>query len=318
MSYTCTICDNTSDYRSFSVKEMQLGMREEFQYVVCNNCHSIQIGEIPRDLGKYYPDKNYYSFSAVSIKNKLFSAYFDIVSKSSFYRRGLFYRLIDKYALYDYSLLSIGRFLPAKNARILDVGSGAGHLLYMLKKIGYTDLTGIDPFIKESIYPVDVRRINLEELPENEMFDLIMFHHSFEHTSDPVNTLRTAKKHLKENGTILIRTPLVSYAFERYAENWFQLDAPRHIHLQSLEGIKIMLDKAGLHQVDIYCDSRDEQFYVSENYIHDIAMSESKKGPLKSLLNVLFSGRRASYRNEARRLNESMKGDTVVYYCRNK
>ncbi|MEP6645461.1 MAG: class I SAM-dependent methyltransferase [Saprospiraceae bacterium] len=314
MNYTCKICDNTSDFRSFVVREMQLGMRDEFQYDFCNHCQSIQINQIPENLGQYYPDKKYYSFSSVSIKNKLFSFYFDIISKSSFHRRGLLFKLIDHYALYDYSLLSIGKLSPPKHWRILDVGSGAGHLLFMLKKMGYTNLMGIDPFIGESIYPVDIRRINLEDLPESEMFDLIMFHHSFEHTPDPVKTLKMAKMHLKYGGTILIRTPLVSYSFGRYAENWFQLDAPRHLHLQSLQGIKMMLDKAGLTQAGIYCDSRDEQFYVSENYMHNISMREAKKGPIKSLLNVLFSAKRASYRKEALRLNESMKGDTVVYY----
>ena len=314
MSYQCKICDNISDFKEYTVREMQLGLRENFLYQYCNECDSLQISEFPGNLAKYYPDKDYYSFSSIATKNILYSLYSTIVSKSSFNRKGIFFPLVKKFDLYDYSLLSIGKINPPKHWRIADIGSGAGQLLYMLQKFGYKNLTGIDPYVTKSEFPIEIKKINISELADEDIFDLIMFHHSFEHTADPVVTLLTAKKHISDDGIILIRTPLISEAFKKYKEYWFQLDAPRHLHLQSLKSIKLMIERAGLKLLDIYCDSRDEQFYVSENYKNDISIKEAKKTPLSSLFSVLFSEKRSKYRKEARLLNQQMAGDTVVYY----
>ncbi|MEO6131965.1 MAG: hypothetical protein ABIQ02_08950, partial [Saprospiraceae bacterium] len=132
MKYQCTICPNTSNYTTFKVKEMQLGLREEFLYVLCNDCQCIQIADIPLHLEKYYPGKDYYSFSSIALRNKLYSIYFDIVAAASFSKKGLFFKMVDAYGLYDYSLLAIGRLAPPKDWKILDVGSGNGQLLYQL------------------------------------------------------------------------------------------------------------------------------------------------------------------------------------------
>jgi 2-polyprenyl-3-methyl-5-hydroxy-6-metoxy-1,4-benzoquinol methylase len=224
------------------------------------------------------------------------------------------YKLIEHYGLSDYSLAAVGKLNPPKTWHILDVGSGAGQLLMMLKNLGYTNLTGIDPYANRSTYPVEIKNIHLADLPDHETFDLIMFHHSFEHTPDPIETLLTAKQHLRKDGVILIRTPLISYAFEKYQENWFQLDAPRHLHLQSLKSIRMMLEKTGLKLKDLYCDSRDEQFYVSENYVKNISMKEARRSPLNALVHVLFSSERSKFRKEAKKLNAQLMGDSVAYY----
>src|ERR1700712_3894904 len=59
----CKICNNDKGNKLYSVKEMQLGLRETFTYMECGNCGCMQLMDIPENLGKYYPNENYYSFN---------------------------------------------------------------------------------------------------------------------------------------------------------------------------------------------------------------------------------------------------------------
>ena len=40
---------------------MMFGLRDEFVYFECQECHYLQIKEFPKDMSIYYPDK-YYTF----------------------------------------------------------------------------------------------------------------------------------------------------------------------------------------------------------------------------------------------------------------
>src|SRR5437899_784906 len=62
----CTICGNIQNNRIYQVKEMQLGLREHFDYLYCSGCGSMQLLTIPTDFSKYYPNQAYYSFNSVN------------------------------------------------------------------------------------------------------------------------------------------------------------------------------------------------------------------------------------------------------------
>lgn len=304
----CKICDSKSKKTFFKVKEMMLGLREEFIYVLCNNCRCLQLGNPPSDLEKFYASTKYYSFQKGDRK-------FDkILMKSSFYQKGLLYSLLNHYLFLDYALVSIGKLNITNTSRILDVGSGAGDILLKLKKLGFEHAIGLDPFIEKDLEsPVKVVKSNLSEFKSDEFFDIIMFHHSFEHIPNPKKTLVDAKKILKQNGTILLRTPILSYAFERYGTDWFQIDAPRHFFIYSVLALTILLNKMGLHIENYYCDSTENQFTWSRSYAKNVAMVEAKKGLMRTIKRKLFS----QYRKQAILLNEQKKGDQGVFYIRN-
>jgi hypothetical protein len=57
----CKVCLNNEDNTLFIFREMMLGLREDFDYILCNKCGCLQIVEVPKNMQKYYP-YNYYSY----------------------------------------------------------------------------------------------------------------------------------------------------------------------------------------------------------------------------------------------------------------
>lgn len=69
------------------------------------------------------------------------------------------------------------------NSKILDVGCGVGNYLLALKRIGFKNLIGVDPYINKEITDGDVKiyKKTINELTDSQKHDFIMFNHSFEH-----------------------------------------------------------------------------------------------------------------------------------------
>ncbi len=274
---TCKVCSNTNNNQLHHVKEMQLGLREMFTYMECGNCGCMQLQNIPADLGKYYPNEGYYSFNLG----------LDVRQKANMLRRiKASYLIYGKNKLLG-SLLSIGYKAPGyydwmKNAgvkyddAILDVGTGNGSLLLNLFKIGFTNLTGIDPFIaKDQQYgSINIYRKNIFEVTGQ--FDLIMLHHAFEHMDEPLKVLLQLHKLIKKGKCVLIRTPVMGmYSWKKYAVNWMDLDAPRHIIVHSLKSMEILAAQAGFELRKVVFDGNYMSLIGSDQYANDIALPDS-------------------------------------------
>jgi len=259
---------------------MMFGFRDEFLYFKCPVCGCLQIAEIPKDLSKYYPE-NYYSYQQPIATSKKFKK---IVKKIlvNAYMRGL---TILRYALYlrhfasgDIFLLSILKDFNKKQS-ILDVGCGSGSLLQKISEWGYLNLTGIDPFIKDDIlYPSGVRILKQTISEHSGKYDLIMLHHSFEHMPEPHNVLENIHKILNDDGILLIRIPVSdSFAYRKYQNNWYQLDAPRHFFLHTTKSISYLAKNNGFIIEDIVYDSTESQILCSEKYCRDIKLIDEMK-----------------------------------------
>ena len=61
------ICCNSEKNKEFKIKEVMFDFRDEFTYFECSKCGCLQITEIPRNMGKYYPS-NYYSFKSFKLQ----------------------------------------------------------------------------------------------------------------------------------------------------------------------------------------------------------------------------------------------------------
>lgn len=293
---------------------MALGIRETFRYEYCQGCGSLQIAEIPADLGKYYPASRYYAYqgdsrgleaaarriartlwwgTALLAPEPLFAVVCAIPQFGSRMRtnrlRGL-----------------RGQRIPS-TARIADVGGATGQILGILRSLGFRHLTSVDPFSPVSGVHHGIRFIKSELGDVDEPFDLIMYHHSLEHVPDLERELRAANERLNPDGRLLVRMPLLpNEGFDTYGPNWVEIDAPRHLHIPSRSALRMITARCGLKVVASGSDTQEFEFWASEAYALGITLPEAS-AVRRGLRRYLSRDMRAQ-RRRADRLNAEDRG----------
>ncbi len=297
---------------------MMLGYREKFEYFQCSNCECLQIAKIPVNLEKYYPS-DYYTYSRPNIPVTGNLKRFLRRQRTIYYLNGkgfigwMMTKIFGKPSLHW--IKQAGFHL---DSRILDVGCGAGHLLMHLRKEGFSNLTGIDPFLEEDCdygNGVVIFKKALSDLGGS--FEFVMLHHSFEHVPDPIETLEMLREKTEDHGTVLIRIPIVSsFAWREYRTNWVQLDAPRHIFLHSLKSMEMISRKTGFEIESIEYDSGAFQFWGSEQYKKDIPLHDecSYKNGLEG--SIFKESDIRLFQGKAEDLNSSKDGDQACFYLK--
>jgi SAM-dependent methyltransferase len=109
----------------------------------------------------------------------------------------------------------LNRIIKIKSgSRILDVGCGDGHFLYLCSKKGF-DLYGVEDSKELSSYAAQKTGAKIvkglydrDMFPENH-FDVITLIQVLEHIPDPMSALEIAKYHLRENGILVIEVPSI-------------------------------------------------------------------------------------------------------------
>ncbi|MBD8488653.1 class I SAM-dependent methyltransferase [Echinicola sp. CAU 1574] len=298
----CKLCGNIEGNTVFPVREMMFGFQESFDYLECNNCKAIQIVDVPKNLGEYYP-KDYYSLGEINT-----SSWVSRFLKTSHFR--IFKATKLKY----FKHYHYGDWLQELNlpfsSKIADVGCGNGQLLYEWSVSGYTSLVGIDPFISRSreIKP-GLKLLKKSIFDVQESFDCIMMHHSFEHMDNPRQVMKKAVELLNEGGQLLIRIPLADKeAWRHYGADWVQLDAPRHIFLHSEKSIKDIAKQCGLLLKKVVYDSTSFQFWGSE--VNKMGITHKEV-----LISELFSKEQMEiYKKKSLQLNLEGQGDQACFY----
>ncbi len=313
----CRICGSTGEHRTYIAKEMMLGLRDEHQYFQCVECNCLQITHIPSNLSGYYPE-NYYSYRDTATANQALKRF--LTKKRDYYAatgQGLLGRALQFLSPND-KLTSLRPAQIQSTSAILDVGCGAGHLLHALRNVGFENLLGIDPFNRETIhYPNGLRVEKSDIFHIDGAWDVIMFHHSFEHLPDQHAHLKRAFELVKPGGLVLLRVPTVSsWAWQEYGVNWVQLDAPRHLYLHSLISMHQLATQTGFQLEQIIYDSNELQFWGSQQYEHDIALRDPKSWA-EAPQNSLFTPKQIrKFKQRARELNALNQGDQAAFYLR--
>ncbi len=314
----CRVCQNKDGNKSFTATEMMFGMRDMFEYFECAKCGCVQIASIPADLSRYYP-ANYYSFRETSYEHKPWK----IFLKKQLIRHHVYKEptLVGK--LFAYRFPKDEDFYPWVrrselffDGAVLDVGCGSGNVLLKLLKSGYTNLTGVDPFIEKDIsYPGNVNIYKKELASVSGSYDLIIFNHVLEHMPDQAEALKHAFRLLKKGGCVLIRIPIAgTYAWRTYGTNWVQLDPPRHLYLHTVNSLKNLAAKLGFGRVEVEHDSTDFQFWGSEQYKKGIPLRD-KRSYAELFDNSLFSAEQFKQWGElADQLNKKEDGDQASFY----
>lgn len=276
----CEICGCT-DSRTHTAREMMFGLRDAFDYSECFQCGRVRLMNPPVDMSRYYP-KNYYSFHFTGSPT-------------------LLQALIFKASRLGIRRLRIARMLNLKrSSSVLDVGGGAGQLVFHLRLAGYPHCLSIDPYIEVET-PYSLRK-TLEATDGR--WDYIMFNHSLEHMDDQIRQLTLARERLAPGGLCLVCVPIISEAWKRYGTDWVQLDCPRHVCLHTPNSLRLMARHAGFCVIKTVYDSTGLQFWGSEMYRAGIPLIAGPR----------FSRRQMKqFEKQAKLLNRREIGDQAAF-----
>ena len=157
-----------------------------------------------------------------------------------------------------------------KRSRILEIGSGHGFFLDIMKKNGY-DITGFEISKEKRKYSkkvtkVPVLDINInEKIPTVKPFDIVVLFHTLEHIIDPVILLKNIKKLLKPKGKVLVEVPNCDdfhLGLNKFYKEFYWERA--HIHYFNSKSLKTVINLGGFKGIKI----TGVQRYSIENFFH--------------------------------------------------
>ncbi|WP_346236495.1 class I SAM-dependent methyltransferase [Niabella insulamsoli] len=315
----CSICQNEADNRKILLKEMMFGFRDTFEYFECNHCACIQILEIPKDLAKYYPS-NYYSYQAAEVPVKrsiIRRIHYNFHAFGRNKLPGSLLALKFKPPLFYNWLKELQAGDP--NESILDIGCGNGQLLKRIYRLGFNDLTGIDPFLDRDIsYNASLRLLKKDIFEVDGKFDIIMMHHSLEHMDEQNAVIQKASSLLTDGGRMLIRIPIVSRPLmEKYGENVASLDPPRHLFIHSLTSILKLLEDNALTVYKTIYDAELFSILGSEQYAMGISNVNDDRSYIQNPAGSSFTQEDLNrFELQINALNKKGESDSIALYIK--
>lgn len=170
--------------------------------------------------------------------------------------------------------------------RLLDVGCGGGRFLNRMKKRGW-QVEGTD-FDEQATKKVTSRygiRTHVGDLTECSLpadsFDAITLSQAIEHLYDPLATLRECLRILKPGGLLVMTTPNAqSLGAAEFGASWRGWEAPRHLHLFTVESLQQLTQRAGFDVVDA------NTYSAGSAVVYRVSRSNREASPF-SVLNEL-------------------------------
>ncbi len=144
-------------------------------------------------------------------------------------------------------------FIP-NNSRVLEVGSGWGTLLKVIKDNTTSSVVGIEisdlaSRVAREYYGLQIYNCTFEEyLPKSESnFNLIILNHVLEHFPDPLSVLRSVSSILDNGGKLFIAVPNI-FTPDEPLDRYFRIE---HCYYFSPLTLENMLDKAGFCMIKL-------------------------------------------------------------------
>ena len=234
----CAICSSEKKVNLYNRKKYISSDLTHFGIVRCIDCGHIYLSPRPTDetLGDYYQGKYYTAANAQSGEKKQTSHAF-------------------LYANY------VKRFYKSLNCKILDVGCGDGTFIEYMAKNG-ANCFAVEPDKRTRDLVSNYDGVNnvwqyLSDVNENG-FDVITMFEVIEHLTNPSTDLEICNKLLKENGSLIIKTPNAN-AFESklLGPDWISLEIPRHLHFFTDNTINKILNQSGFEIKKIMYPTHD-------------------------------------------------------------
>jgi len=164
---------------------------------------------------------------------------------------------------------------------LLDVGCGGGRFLNRMQKRGWqVEGSDFDEQATQKVtsrYGIKTHVGDLSQcaLPSNS-FDAITMSQTIEHLYTPEATIRECLRILKPGGLLVMTTPNVnSIAAAEFGVHWRGWEAPRHLHLFSVESLQRLTQRVGFEIVEArsYTAGCSGVYRVSHSLQHPNATS---------------------------------------------
>lgn len=205
-----------------------------------------------------------------------------------------------------------------RSSAVLDIGSGNGELIKNFCRVGYRDLTGIDPYVEKDIIHNKRLRIEKKSLFDvTRQYDIIMLNHSLEHMDHQEEVLKKLASILSKNGRILLRIPILSKPLmDKYGVNAVSLDPPRHFYIHSVKSISLLLERTGFMIEKIIYDAHEFSCWASEQYQKNINLHNDPESYLSK--NTFSNEQMPTWRNQIDELNNRGQSDNLALYLKKK
>jgi SAM-dependent methyltransferase len=129
---------------------------------------------------------------------------------------------------------------------VLDVGAGAGELVYLLRRLGY-DASGIEPNEGYARFATEILSVRVfhgfyhaSKIPL-ETYDAVLMYHVLEHLEDPLDAVSHAGKWLKARGLLVIEVPNVEAVCQWPGHRFHRA----HLYSFNPPALEQLLKKAG-------------------------------------------------------------------------
>jgi len=168
-----------------------------------------------------------------------------------------------KYSMYWWSNrfnAILARRYGKRGARLLEIGSGMGHLVGQLEDTFET--YGIDlnhwavAKSKEVVHKSQLQTASAQELPfTNNAFNVVIIKHIVEHLPDPQKAIQEIGRVTEKDGILILATPNLESLLKPWkGDSWIGYQDPTHISLkQPAEWLSLIKD-AGFSLIKVFSD----------------------------------------------------------------
>ncbi|MBI4762752.1 MAG: methyltransferase domain-containing protein [Chloroflexota bacterium] len=168
-----------------------------------------------------------------------------------------------KYSMYWWSnrfYAMLARRYGKRGARLLEVGSGMGHLVAQLEDTFKTYGVDINHWaVKKSKEVVSASRLqtaSAQELPfTNRSFNVVIIKHIVEHLPDPQKAIQEIARVTEPGGTLILATPNLDSLLKPWkGDRWIGYQDPTHISLKRPAEWMSYIEDAGFAVQRIFAD----------------------------------------------------------------
>jgi len=186
----CPVCGSTENKLMFTqefAKIEGISFLDGYDVVSCKNCNFVYASNIPEQTAfdEYYINANKYEHEIEQSDT--------ITGK------------------YEHIIQEIVHFEQDKTIPIVDIGCARSEILRSLQNLGFSNLTGIDPSIKNVEYlknkGINGIHATIKTVDTSKQYKIVLFLAVLEHVQDLHQTLNTLNAITAENGMVIISVP---------------------------------------------------------------------------------------------------------------